>query len=175
MASMNPGRPATEKDLTARLNGCPMFPAFPMLQPGQLIPGSTVLMSYAALGQAPASGVLTSTGTAVNNVTTATPFGTGALQADNVTRDLLGSLAGRVLLVSATAAGFLMASDSPLVGNNAYWTVATQATIPPAINTFPGVPCAALEVKLLIMLPTTGWLQWISTTGTASLIVEEMF
>jgi hypothetical protein len=173
--STNPSRPAAEKTLLTLLNGAPMFPPFPSLQFGQLIPGSQTMSPYSTQIQAPATGVLTSTGTAVNNITTATPFATGALQSDNVTRTLLGSLAGRVLLVNAVAAGSLMASDSPLVGNAAYWTVALNTTIPPTAGTFPGVPLNAGDVRLLIMGPTTGWLQWISTTGTASLVVTELF
>lgn len=174
MPSSNPGRPANEKDLIAQLNGCPMFPAFPGLQLGQLIPGSVAKVSY-MVGQAPATGIITSTGAAVNNITTATPFGQGTVQADGVTRSLLGSLAGRSLLVAASAAGYLMASDSPKVGTSDYWTVAPQATVPPVAGTFPGINLAAGDVRELIMLPTCGWLQWISATGTASLFVWELF
>jgi hypothetical protein len=174
MPSTNPGRPANEKDLVTILNGAPMFPAFPGLQFGQLIPGSAQTVTY-ALGQAPGTGILTSTGAAVNNVTTATPFATGALQTDGVSRALSGSMAGRVYLVQAVAAGSLMASDSPKVGTGDYWTVALNTVVPPVAGTFPGVPLNAGDVRLLIMGPTTGWLQWISSSGTASLVCTELF
>lgn len=144
MAAYNPGRPPSERDLVLLLNGSP--------QP---------------------CGILTSTGTAVNNTTTATTFKTGVdpTGAFSVLKD---SLAGRVLLVYATAAGFLLPSTTATIGVPTVTTVATSSTIPPAANTFPGVPIAAGEVKSLIMLPTEGWLQFISSSGTASLIVLEM-
>lgn len=174
MPSTNPGRPPTDKDLTFTLNGSPMFPPFPGLAFGQVIPGAGSAMSY-SLGQAPGTGIITSTGTAVNNITTATPFAQGALQPDGVTRALRGSMSGRTYLVQAIAAGFLMPSDSPFVGSQQYWTVATQATVPPALGTFPGVPMSAGDVRILIMSPTCGWLQWISSSGTASLVCTENF
>lgn len=175
MPSTNPSRPQNEKDLATLLNGAPMFPAFPGLQLGQPIPGAQLKMQYATLGQAPGTGILTSTGVAVNNVTTAVPFATGNLDTATNTRSLLGSMAGRVYLVQAIAAGFLMASDSPKAGQPDYWTVATQATVPPAAGTFPGVPMNAGDVRILIMGQTTGWLQWISSSGTASLVCTELF
>ncbi len=171
--SLSPGRPPTEKDIALQLNGAPMFPQFPGLQFGQLIPGTNTQYTY-ALAQAPASGILTSAGAAVNNVSTATPFATGALDQNN-NRTLMGSMAGRVYLVNAVAAGSLMASDSPKVGQPDYWTVALNTTIPPLNGTFPGVPLSAGDVRILIMGPTTGWLQWISASGTASLVCTELF
>jgi hypothetical protein len=175
MPSSNPSRPFNEKDLITITNGCPMFPLFPGLTNGATVPGTLSTQALAALGQAPGSGVLTSTGAAVNNVTTATPFATGTLNPDGVSRQLIGSMAGRAYLVNAVAAGSLMASDSPLVGSPAYWTVALNTTIPPAANTFPGVPLQAGDVRLVIMHSTTGWLQWISASGTASLVCTELF
>lgn len=171
--SFSPARPPNERDLIHALNGAPMFPAFPGLQFGQLIPGTTTPYTY-SLGQAPATGILTSTGAAVNNVTTATPFATGTLDS-NGNRSLMGSMAGRVYLVQAVASGSLMACDSPRIGVGSYWTVALNTTIPPAAGTFPGVPLGAGDVRILIMGPTTGWLQWISTSGTASLVCTELF
>lgn len=145
-----PGRPPNVLDVERTLNGSP--------QP---------------------LGILTSTGTAVNNVTTATPFaqtprGPQATAAVDVPANLADTLAGRTLLVSATAAGFLLPSTSASIGVPTVTTVATTATIPPAANTFPGVPIAAGEVKLLIMRATEGWLQFISSSGTASLVVWEL-
>lgn len=175
MPSTNPQRPQAEKTLLTQLNGAPMFPPMPGVPQGSPIPGNPTVTTQTMLGVQPASGILTSTGVAVNNLTTATPFGVTTLQADGLTRPLLGSLAGRVFLVHAIAAGFLMPSESPLVNDPRYWTVATTATVPPAANTFPGVPLNAGDVRELVMLPTQGWLQWISSSGTASLVVWENF
>lgn len=173
MASTNPGRPQNEKDLATILNGAPMFPAFPGLLFGQPIPGSQLTIQYQA-GKAPGTGILTSTGAAVNNISTATPFATGSLDV-NGNRTLLGSMAGRVYLVQAVAAGSLMACDSPQIGLPSYWTVALNTVVPPVAATFPGVPLTSGDVRILIMGPSTGWLQWISTTGTASLVCTELF
>lgn len=173
MASTNPARPAAEKTLLTQLNGAPMFPPFPGLIQGQAIPGNPAATMQTLLGRQPATGILTSTGTAVNNLTTATPFAVTPVGSDGLTRPLTGSMAGRVYLVHAIAAGFLMPSESPLVGDPRYWTVATTTTVPPAANTFPGVPMNAGDVRELVMLPTQGWLQWISSSGTASLVCWE--
>jgi len=172
MSIYSPGRPSNERDLTTLLNGAPMFPSFPGLTQGSLVPGTPNQFKYLP-GQAPETGILTSTGTAVNNISTATPFAKGNLNGDG-TYSLQGSMAGRVYLLQAIAAGFLMASDSPKVGEVTYWTVATQATVPPAANTFPGVPLNAGDVRIIIMGQTTGWLQWISSSGTASLVCTEL-
>lgn len=172
MSFYSPARPSTDRDIELMVNGAPMFPVFPGLQRGQLIPGTAQQFSYLP-GQQPESGVLTSAGTAVNNVTTALPFAKGNINGAGQ-YELQGSMAGRVYLVQATAAGFLLASDSPLVGSPSYWTVATQASIPPAANTYPGVPLNAGDVRLIIMAPSTGWLQWIATT-TGSLVCTELF
>ncbi len=145
--SYSPGRPPNQRDIELLLNGDP--------QP---------------------LGILTSTGTTapVNNVTTAVPFNTGRLLDVSGARSLDGSLAGRVLTFSATAAGVLLTSSSPLISVQSVTTVALSTTIPPLVNTFPGVPIAAGEVKQLIMQPTSGWLQFLSASGSASLIVWEM-
>lgn len=174
MASSNPGRPPAVRDLMLILNGAPMFPPFPGLSTGQQIPSAPSTFPYSGLMPAPGSGILTSTGTAVNNITTATPFAAGGPTPSGPFA-LPGSMAGRAFYVQATAAGFLMPSDSPLVGNALYWTVATNVTIPPTAGTFPGIQMQANDVRELIMGQTTGWLQWISTTGTASLICTEIF
>jgi hypothetical protein len=174
MGSTNPARPAAEKTLLTQLNGAPMFPPFPGLGQGQLVPGNPSATMQTLLGVQPASGVLTSTGAAVNNLTTATPFAVTPVAADGFTRPLIGSMAGRVYLVHAIAAGFLMPSESPLVNDGRYWTVASTATVPPVVNTFPGVPMNAGDVRELVMLSTQGWLQWISASGTASLVCWEL-
>lgn len=144
-----PGRPPNEKDLLTCLNGDPQF-----------------------------LGILTSSGTTapVNNVSTATPFKRGRLL-----DSLLGtraadadSLSGRVLLISATAAGVFLTSDTPLINTPSVTTVALRSVIPPAANTMPGDLMNADETKILIMLPGNGWLQWLSNSGSASLIVKEL-
>jgi hypothetical protein len=147
MPSYNPGRPPSYQDLNLNLHGDP--------QP---------------------LGILTSSGSTVpvNNVTTATPFKTGNLLADGVSRSLLGSLSGRVLLVAATAAGVLLTSSSPQISVSTVTTVALWTTIPPLANTFPGVLINTNEIKDLTMLPGSGWLQWLSNSGSASLIVWEL-
>lgn len=171
MASTNPARPAAEKTLMLQLNGAPMFPPFPGLAQGQPIPGNPIATMQTMLGLPPATGILTSNGTvAVNNLTTAVPFGVTPVMNDGITRPLVGSMAGRVYLVHAVVAGFLMPSESPLINDPRYWTVASTATIPPAINTFPGVPMAAGDVRELVMLSTQGWLQWL---GTGSCVLWE--
>jgi hypothetical protein len=158
MSVYSPGRPPNERDLILLLNGSPQISA----------------------ANGGARGILTSSGSAVNNVTTATPFNTG-LQPDGSYSPSVkngtasASLAGRVLAVHATAAGFFAPASWATMGNpNVGPDVATTATIPPAAGTFPGVPIAAGEIKLVIMLPGEGWLQFISSSGTASLVVWEL-
>lgn len=149
MSAYSPGRPPNERDLTLLLNGSPQV-----------------------------AGILTSGGAAVNNVTTATPFRTG-LQPDgtfdaSTVNGTTASLAGRVLLIHAVAAGFLLPSSTAVINMPTMTTVATTATIPPLVGTFPGVPLSAGDVRELIMQPNEGWLQWISSSGTASLVVWEL-
>lgn len=173
MSVYSPGRPSTDRDMAQLLNGAPMFPTFSGWQQGTAIPGTAGLKYVYSPSQAPGTGVLTSGGTAVNNITTASSFATGLLP--DGTWGLQGSMAGRVYLVQAVAAGFLMAAESPLVGQPSYWTVAVNTTIPPVAGTFPGVPLSAGDVRIVTMAPTAGWLQWISVTGTASLVCTELF
>ena len=166
MTANSPGRPNSEKTIVMRSNGSPQLPLLGVVLP--------------ALPQTPNSkggvaGFLTSTGAAVNNVTTATPFATGSADGGITFRLNQNSLAGRVLTVSANAAGFFIASPSPLMNNpNTTWIVASTATVPPAAGTWGGIPIQANEVKSLIMAPDEGWLQWISSAGTATLWVWEM-
>lgn len=171
MPSTNPARPAAEKTLVTQLNGAPMFPQFAALAQGQAIPGNPVVTTQTVLGWQPATGILTSAGAVpVNNLTTALPFGVSPVGADGVTRPLLGSMAGRVYLVHATAAGVLMPSESPLINDPRYWTVSAVATAPTA-TTWPGVPMAAGDVRELVMLQSQGWLQWL---GAGSLLCWEL-
>lgn len=146
--SNNNYRPPTDKDAIIQINGSP--------QP---------------------LGIITSSGAAVNNSTTATPFfqnpSTPLEPIGSVPVPRLGTLAGKVLCLSATAAGFVLASTRPEIGNPNVITVATNGTIPPAAATFPGVPVAALTPVYITMQATEGWLQFIPTTGSASLMVWE--
>lgn len=140
--------------------------------PGPARLGATVRdIALMANGSPQPRGILTSSGTAVNNLTTAVPFNapaaTGAA-AGTVT------LAGKMLLVHATAAGFVLPATSSDINIPTATTVATTSTIPPVAATFPGVPIAAGEVKSLTMLPGEGYLQFISASGTASLVVLEL-
>jgi hypothetical protein len=144
MPSSSPGRVAAEKTLLLTLNGDPQF-----------------------------LGLIQSTGSAVNNASTTTPFNTGTLQADGFSRSLVGSLAGRVLLLQTTAAGLVLASPSPLINDQRAQTVAQQ-TAPVAASAAPGVALASGERVIITMLPTSGWLQWLPVSGSANLFVWEL-
>lgn len=96
-------------------------------------------------------GTLTSTGTTVNNATTAVPFYPAAGQTEP-------SLAGRAVLIQATAAGYVI----PVT------TSAGTASSTTAIYLSPNDP------KTYRMSMEHGYLAWISVTGTASLVVFEL-
>ena len=128
-----PLRPPTERDMIHLLNGVPN----PL-------------------------GALVSTGTTVNNATTATPF---AYQ-QTATQSLAGTLAGRVLLLYPSAAGFILSAPSAAI------TMATTQILPPWTTLFPGLPLAATTSVIITMPPNQGWLQWASTTG--NLFVYEL-
>lgn len=144
---MGPGRPPNINDLVMGTNGDPVF-----------------------------LGVLVSTGVAVNNATTATPFSFAPLGPQGVvgaTANLAGTLAGKTLLLQTSAAGQILTSGSALM-TAPNVTVAQQTTIPVAQGTAPGVLIQAAERVELIMLPTDGWLQWLPVTGSANLFVWEL-
>lgn len=109
-------------------------------------------------------GALVSTGVGVNNATTATPFNATQMSPQS----LGGTLAGKVLLIQASAAGFILPSASNAI------TIATQTTIPPLPGTFPGVQVAANTAQIVLMRPDTGWLQFIPSAGSANLLVWEL-
>lgn len=132
-----PGRPPTDRDVSLSLNG---------------------RMTYL--------GVLVSTGAAVNNATTATPFN----YEDSAT---VTSLKGRTLLLQPTAAGHILASTSAEISVPTVTTVAVF-TVPPAAATAPGVKLQAEERVEFIMAPSDGWIQWIPTTGSANCFVWEL-
>lgn len=133
-----PGRPASERDISLVLNG-----------------------------RAAYLGVLVSTGAAVNNATTATPFN----YEDSAT---VVTLKGKMLLLQTTAAGHIMSSASPSMVTPANTVVATFATVPPTGGTNPGVKLQAEERVEFFMLPSEGYLQWIPTSGSANCFVWEL-
>lgn len=112
-------------------------------------------------------GVIVSTGAAVNNTNTANPFNAVATTANS----LAGTLAGKVLLVQASAAGFLLGAVS---GSVPLPLVATQTAVPPLGNTAPGVQLAANTAQIVVMQSAQAALQWISSSGTANLFVWEL-
>jgi hypothetical protein len=114
-------------------------------------------------------GALVSTGTAVNNATTATPFNATALNPPGFTN----TLAGKVLLLQTSAAGLIKRSNSATMVAPTV-VVAQQSVMPPAANTEPGVSLASGERVVVTMLPTDGWLQWLPVTGSANLLVWEL-
>jgi len=135
MSSYSPGRPPTERDVVQGLSGMPVF-----------------------------LGVLTSTGAAVSNVTTAVPFNAAAKNPPLFT----GTLAGKILLLQPTAAGLALPwANSTLV-------VSQQTTTPVPLVSVPGVLVGINERVILTMDPVTSFLQWVSVTGTASCLVWEL-
>lgn len=122
-------RPFNEKDLITATNGDPLF-----------------------------LGVLVSTGAAVDNSTTATPFST---------------LAGKTLLLQTTAAGSIRTSAAPLSASGTT-ILALQSVVPPVVGTEPGPVLISGERVELIMLPLNGWLQWLPTSGAGNLFVWEL-
>jgi hypothetical protein len=140
-----PARPYTEFDLLQALDGQPQY-----------------------------LGVLVSTGAAVNNATTATPFnqtpqgaqnpsspGTTQLPGNNA-----GTLAGKVLLLQTTAAGFVLAGASPAI-------TITNQTLPTGMGLIPGTALASGERVIITMLSSYGYLQWLPATS-GNLFVWEL-
>lgn len=142
-------RPFNEKDLITQVNGEPTF-----------------------------LGALVSTGGAVNNATTATPFSTpglGPTGSVDVPQNLAGTLAGKTLLIQTSASGLILPSQSPSMvaaqGNN---IIAQQTVLPPVQNTVPGVVLQTAERVVVIMGSNSGWLQWLPTSGSANCLVWEL-
>lgn len=146
MGSFGTSRPPTERDTLWGLNGAPVF-----------------------------LGVLVSTGTAVNNATTATPFNYQATPQPPLGASALGgTLAGKVLLIQPTAAGLIYTSTVAGIGPN-FTTVAQQSVVPPVQNTVPGFLLNTAAVGSIIIMPgNMGWLQWLPVTGSANLFVYEL-
>lgn len=137
-------RPFNEKDLITNINGDPLY-----------------------------LGSLVSTGAAVNNSTTATPFfspGLGGAVAN-------GTLAGKTLLMQTTAAGLVQTSkfaNMTINGVPGQTIIALQSVVPPLAGTAPGVALTSGERVVIIMAPEDGWLQWLPLSGSANLHVWEL-
>jgi hypothetical protein len=129
-----PARPYTDRDMLQSINGTPVF-----------------------------LGALVSAGTAVNNLTTATPFAATRLGPDN----FINTLAGKMLLLQPTANGFILPAGSTAI------TLANQ-TVPPAAGMSPGLLIGTGERVQLLMFPNYGWLQWMSQAGAGNLLVWEL-
>lgn len=146
-------RPFNEKDLITQTNGDPIF-----------------------------LGALVSTGAAVNNSTTATPFATTPLGPPPGSvaspQNLTGTLAGKTLLIQPLAAGSIITSNSANMTINAVPgaspIIAQQTVLPPLAGTTPGVGLIANERVELIMMPLNGWIQWLPTSGPGNCLVFEL-
>lgn len=116
-------------------------------------------------------GVIVSTGAAQDNSTTAIPFN----QTPSATGTFLSTLAGKSLLIQPTAAGHVLASAIPMLGSPAgLITVTTLASAGPFTTTAPGTKLQAEERVNFFMMQNKGWLQFIPTSGNASLFVWEL-
>lgn len=147
-----PMRQATERDVVQTLNGSALF-----------------------------LGALVSTGAAVNNLTTATPFNQTALGPvvsppnPAAPPNYTNTLAGKTLLLQTTAAGLIMASFSPnmtvgqVPGQN---IIALQTVLPPLAGTAPGVALTSGERVIVTMMAFEGWLQWLPLTSGNLLVWE---
>lgn len=149
-----PSRPPNERDLLLNINGSPRF-----------------------------LGVLVSTGAAVDNQTTATPFNfrpLGPVGSVASPANLTNTLAGKTLLLQPSAAGLILparvtsaSSSTPLVASPTLTLVALQSVIPVAANTAPGISLASGERVYVTMMADEGWLQWLPVSGSANLFVWE--
>lgn len=103
---------------------------------------------------------------AVDNSTTATTFNSAANGPG-----LTGTLAGKILLLQPSAAGFFLSATAP---GPAVSNLLVGLQTSGAAGSTPGVLLGAGERVELLMLPTEGWLQWISNSGSATLFVWEL-
>lgn len=144
-----PGRPANTNGLLLAPNGSPQY-----------------------------LGTIVSTGAALNNATTATPFSQTPLgPATPTTRaNLTGTLAGKTLLIQATVAGVILPATNALVGANQTTPalLALQSVQPPLQGTSPGPALALNERVIVTMRPDEGWLQWMPLAGAGNLLVWEL-
>lgn len=112
-------------------------------------------------------GALVSTGAAINNANTANPFNATA-GGPNLT------LAGKTLLIQASAIGFVLAGATATATIPPVPLVATQTTLPPVLGTAPGVQVPANTAQIIVMRQDQGFLQFIPSTGSANLLVWEL-
>lgn len=139
-----PARPNTSRDMLQFLDGAPIY-----------------------------LGALVSTGTAVNNNTTAVPFFNVALgpvlspPVPGYAPNYTNTLAGKMLLMQTTAAGVMLPSSTATV------TLANQNQ-PVTVGTVPGILLGANERVIILMQSAMGWLQWLPSTGSANLLVWEL-
>lgn len=111
-------------------------------------------------------GALVSSGSAVNNSTTATAFATG-MPGANLTTNFLNTLSGKTLLIQATGPGWFLPSPTAAL------SVVSPVTQPPLPNTTPGVGMQEGERIKVQMLPGTCFLQWLPLVS-ANLLVWEL-
>lgn len=109
-------------------------------------------------------GAIVSTGAATSNASTALPFN----NTQTSPQSFAGTLAGKVLLVQASASGFILPCATLIPA------VATQTTLPPAVGTVPGVQISANTAAVIVMRPDAPFLQFIPATGSANLLVWEL-
>lgn len=122
-----PGRAPTSRDVLHSLTGTPVY-----------------------------LGVLVSTGAAVNNATTATPFSTGMPGA--AATNFLNTLSGKTLLCVPSAAGYVLPAPSSAL-------VIAPMSLPIAVNATPGISVSESEWVKIEMQPGSGWLQWLPFTA----------
>lgn len=143
-----PARPANSRDELLAINGDPVY-----------------------------LGVLVSTGTRVDNSTTAIPFNTPALgPVGSVASpaNFTNTLGGKVLLLQPSAAGVIMSSNAPILGSNPVPMLVALQTVPVAVGVVPGVLLPDTQPRIITMLSSSGWLQWLPSTGSANLFVWEL-
>lgn len=150
MSVNSPMRPAAAKDVETMLNGSMTFL-------GELV-------STGAAVDNSSSGSLNAQGVAGG-------FFTIVLPTNGAPINWGLTLAGRVLVVQATAAGSIMRGGAP-VGTPQQATV--TGLVAPTPTTQPGMKIQAEERVPFIMNSQDGWLQFIPTTGSANLFIWEL-
>lgn len=110
-------------------------------------------------------GVLVSTGTVVNNATTANPFLTGLVNGVSVQGQFMG---GRTFAVQPSVDGFWLTSASAIP------SMINQTTIPAPQGQQHGIFISAKAINIVIMRPDVGFIQWLPSTGSGNLFVWEL-
>lgn len=141
-----PARPPTERDVLHLLNGNPVY-----------------------------LGCIASTGTVQDNNNTANPFANAPQQqlVPGQVTNLQGTLAGRMLLIQADAAGSIL-PESQALGTVGVQTLVVQSSTVVAGTTACGPLLATNERVIILMQPTFGWLQWIPSSGSGNCYVWEL-